>query len=81
MTVNELIEQLKNYPADMRVLTLGGDVDGGHVDIDELDTLDIVFNVDGYGQNESVILMDNLPNSDSQWKKNGLNSGKCVIIR
>ena len=64
MTVNELINQLKNYPGDMRVLTLGDD--GGYIDIEELDTLDIVFNVDGCGQNESVILMDNLPNSDSQ---------------
>ena len=79
MTVNELIEQLKNYPGDMRVLNFQSE--GGYNDIEELDTLDIVFNVDGCGQNESVILMNNLPNSDSQWKKNGLNSGKCVIIR
>jgi len=32
MTVNELIEQLKNYPGDMRVLTLG--YEGGLNDID-----------------------------------------------
>lgn len=32
MTVNELIEQLKNYPSDMRVLTLG--YEGGLNDID-----------------------------------------------
>ena len=31
MTVNELIEQLKNYPGDMRVLTLG--YEGGLDDI------------------------------------------------
>lgn len=31
MTVNELIEQLKNYPSDMRVLTLG--YEGGLDDI------------------------------------------------
>ena len=32
MTVNELIEQLKNYPGDMRVLTLG--YEGGLNDVD-----------------------------------------------
>ena len=32
MTVNELIEMLKTYPADMRVLTLG--YEGGLHDID-----------------------------------------------
>jgi hypothetical protein len=56
MTVNELIEQLKSYPADMRVLTLG--YEGGYNDI-VLDNDDIVFNVqrgDGawyYGPHES----------------------------
>jgi len=42
MTVNELIEQLKNYPSDMRVLTLG--YEGGYNDM-TLKTEDIVFNV------------------------------------
>lgn len=42
MTVSELIEQLKNYPGDMRVLTLG--YEGGYNDI-MLDNNDIVFNV------------------------------------
>ena len=32
MTVNELVEMLKNYPGDMRVLTLG--YEGGLNDID-----------------------------------------------
>ena len=32
MTVNELIEQLKDYPGDMRVLTLG--YEGGLNDVD-----------------------------------------------
>jgi hypothetical protein len=41
MTVNELIEQLKNYPGDMRVLTLG--YEGGYNDMD-LKTEEIVFN-------------------------------------
>jgi hypothetical protein len=42
MTVNELVEKLKNYPGDMRVLTLG--YEGGYHDI-RLDNDDIVFNV------------------------------------
>ena len=42
MTVNELIEQLKNYPSDMRVLALG--YEGGFDDIN-LKTDDIVFDV------------------------------------
>jgi len=42
MTVNELIEQLKNYPADMRVLTLG--YEGGYDDVG-IRTEEIVFNV------------------------------------
>lgn len=55
MTVNELIEQLKNYPGDMRVLTLG--YEGGYSDV-QLDDDDIVFNFreDGpwyYGPHES----------------------------
>ena len=40
MTVNELVEQLKNYPGDMRVLTLG--YEGGYNDT-ELKTEDIIF--------------------------------------
>jgi hypothetical protein len=42
MTVNELIEQLKNYPGDMRVLTLG--YEGGYNDVD-LKTDSVVFDV------------------------------------
>ena len=82
MTVNELIQQLKNYPGDMRVLTLG--YEGGCDDID-VKTEDIVFDVNSedtwyMGKHEYARFMDNLPNSDSQWKKNGLNSGQCVVI-
>ena len=40
MTVSELIEQLKNYPGDMRVLTLG--YERGYNDID-LFRADIIF--------------------------------------
>ena len=47
MTVNELIEQLKNYPSDMRVLTLG--YEGGLNDI-SLGTNSVVF---GYKGNEA----------------------------
>jgi hypothetical protein len=82
MTVSELIEQLKSYPSDMRVLTLG--YEGGCDDID-VKTDDIVFDVNSkdtwyMGKHEYAGFMDNLPNSDSQWKSNGFQSGKCVII-
>jgi hypothetical protein len=82
MMVSELIEQLKNYPSDMRVLTLG--YEGGYNDID-LNTADIVFNVNDkdtwyYGPHEYVSFMDGLTNSESQWRKPGVESGKCVII-
>jgi hypothetical protein len=82
MTVNELIEQLKSYPGDMRVLTLG--YEGGCDDI-AVKTDDIVFDVNVKdtwytGQHEYASFMDSLPNSDSQWKSNGLKSGQCVII-
>ena len=54
MTVNELIEQLKNYPSDMRVLTLG--YEGGLNDI-SLGTNNVVFGAKGneawyYGPHE-----------------------------
>ena len=42
MTVNELVEMLKNYPSDMRVLTLG--YEGGYNDTD-LKTDHIVFDI------------------------------------
>jgi hypothetical protein len=56
MTVSELIEQLKNYPSDMRILTLG--YEGGYNDVD-LKTEEIVFNFSKndpwyYGPHESV---------------------------
>lgn len=84
MTVNELIEQLKKYPGDARILTPG--FEGGYGDIDDMTAEDIVFNVnskdDWYvGPHEYVSFMDNLPNESSQWRKQGLESGKCVIIR
>ena len=47
MTVSELIEQLKSYPSDMRVLTLG--YEGGLNDI-SLGTNSVVF---GYKGNEA----------------------------
>jgi hypothetical protein len=47
MTINELIEQLRNYPGDMRVLTLG--YEGGLNDI-SLGTNSVVF---GYKGNEA----------------------------
>lgn len=70
MTVNELIEQLKSYPGDMTVLTLG--YEGGFNDL-SLRTEDIVFNVHDkdtwyYGPHECVKYTD----SDI--------SMKCVIV-
>jgi len=70
MTVNELIQQLQTYPGDMRILTLG--YEAGLNDID-VKTENIVFDVNGkdtwyYGPHEYASFMDNLPNSDSQWK-------------
>jgi hypothetical protein len=47
MTVNELIERLKGYPSDMRILTLG--YEGGLNDI-SLGTNSVVF---GYKGNEA----------------------------
>jgi hypothetical protein len=60
MTVNELIEMLKNCPGDMRILTLG--YEGGYNDI-ELKTEEIVFNFSKndawyYGPHESVRFSD-----------------------
>jgi hypothetical protein len=60
MTVNELIEQLRNYPGDMRVLTLG--YEGGYNDT-QLKTEEIVFNFSQndawyYGPHECVKFTD-----------------------
>jgi len=70
MTVAELIEQLRDYPGDMRVLTLG--YEGGYNDT-QLKTDEVVFNFSQndawyYGPHESVKLTD----SDT--------STKCLII-
>lgn len=61
MTVSELIEQLKEYPRDTRVLTHG--YEGGYHDI-RLDNDDVVFDVkrgEGawyYGPHECVKFTD-----------------------
>jgi hypothetical protein len=65
MTVNELIEQLKNYPGDMRVLTLG--YEGGYNDTN-LTTTNIVFNANDkdtwyYGPHECVKYVDGVDES------------------
>ena len=70
MTVAELIEQLQNYPSDMRVLTLG--YEGGYNDV-KLNTEEIVFNFSKndawyYGPHESVSHMD------------GDKGEKCLIV-
>ena len=71
MTVSELIEQLKNYPGDMRVLTLG--YEGGFND-SMVWSDDIVFNVNDkdtwyYGPHECVRFVDGATSST-----------KCVVI-
>ena len=60
MTINELIEQLKNYPGDMRVLVPG--YEGGYNDTG-LKTEEIVFNFPKndawyYGPHECVRLAE-----------------------
>ena len=60
MTVNELVEMLKNCPGDMRILTLG--YEGGYNDI-ELKTDEVVFNFSKndawyYGPHESARFSD-----------------------
>ena len=71
MTVSELIEQLKNYPSDMRVLTLG--YEGGYDDID-IKTEPVVFNVNSkdtwfFGRHESAKTMPEMTDNSL-----------CVII-
>ena len=74
MTVSELIEQLKNYPSDMRVLTLG--YEGGYDDIN-LKTKDIIFNVNSkdtwyYGSHDEPGMVNNMDNDET--------GTKCVVI-
>ncbi len=85
MTVNELIEQLKNYPGDMRVLTLG--YEGGFDDIN-VRTECVVFDYNDkdtwyMGRHEDARMVqshvDDLE-SLSGYHYNTSNSSKCVII-
>jgi hypothetical protein len=85
MTVNELIETLKNYPGDTRVLTLG--YEGGYDDI-RIRTEDIVFDYNDkdtwyMGRHEDARMVqchvDDLE-SLSGYHYNTSNSSKCVII-
>lgn len=86
MTVNELIEQLKNYPGDMRVLTLG--YERGYNDID-LKTNNIVFNYNDkdtwyYGPHESVDMVeshvDDLNTLSGHKYNKFVQDEKCLII-
>ena len=66
MTVNELIERLKNYPSDMRVLTLG--YEGGFDDIG-LHTENVVFDANAkdqwyYGRHEKTKYVDGADGTD-----------------
>jgi len=71
MTVNELIEQLQNYPGDMRALTLG--YEGGFDDI-SLNIDSIVFNTNDkdkwyYGPHEYAKFVEGSTGVD------------CLIVR
>ena len=86
MTVNELIEQLKYYPGDMRVLTLG--YEGGYNDID-LKNENIVFNYNSkdtwyYGPHETVDMVkshvDDLNTLSGHKYNKFVQSQKCLII-
>jgi len=72
MTVNELIEQLKNYSGDMRVLALG--YEGGFDDIN-LKTDDIVFDVN----NKDTWYMGSHERVD-MCGRYGESGEKCLII-
>ena len=72
MTVAELIQQLKNYPGDMRVLALG--YEGGFDDIN-LKTDDIVFNVN----NKDTWYMGSHERVD-MCGRYGESGEKCLII-
>jgi hypothetical protein len=72
MTVNELIQQLKNYPGDMRVLTLG--YEGGLNEVGVYSD-SIVFNYNHndawfYGPHEYAKYVDS----------NGDTGTECVIV-
>ena len=86
MTVAELIEQLKNYPSDMRVLTLG--YEGGYNDV-KLNTEEIVFNFfknDAwyYGPHESAKIVgshvDDLNTLSGHNYNQFIQSKECVIV-
>ena len=71
MTVNELIEQLKSYPGDTRVLTLG--YEGGLDDI-SVKSDSVVFNTNTtdtwyIGKHDYARMMDD-----------NVNGTECVII-
>ena len=59
MTVNELIEQLKNYSGDMRVLTLGYEGGYNDADLDE-ESIQMVRDVhpEGYYGDHEVFVED-----------------------
>jgi len=55
MNVGQLIEQLKNYPQDLRVVVRG--YEGGYNDVDTFETLNLVLNYYDewyYGKHEDV---------------------------
>jgi hypothetical protein len=86
MTVFELCEYLKSFPADMRVLTLG--YEGGYNDI-ALKTDNIVFNYNNkdtwyYGPHESVNIVeshvDDLTTLSGHKYNKFVQDEKCLIV-
>jgi len=60
MNVGQLIEQLKNYPPDLRVVSRG--YEGGYDDIDSFEQLKIVLDYNDewyYGKHEDVLTIFN----------------------
>ena len=60
MTVSQLIEQLKNYPPDLRVVSRG--YEGGYNDVDTFENLKIVLDHNEewyYGKHEDASFIRN----------------------
>jgi len=60
MTTSQLIEQLKNYPPDLRVVSRG--YEGGYDDVDSFEQLKLVLNYNKewyYGKHEDASFIRN----------------------
>jgi hypothetical protein len=67
MNVGQLIEQLKNYPQDLRVVVSG--YEGGYNDVDQFENIKIVLDYHQewyYGKHESA---ESIYGSDAEQRK------------